>query len=1051
MFSAKKKLIAILTAVFLAAGSLVFFKPTQAGLLFETGDTLSRTTASTAANHEFSFTTTLPADIVQSETIVITFPSGFAADLGGIDCGDIDILDDGVQEDLNNEAGGCAATATEWGATVAARVLTLTAPTNAGTYIAGSSVVVIRIGTNATNESVGDEQIVNPVAGSYFIQIGGTFGDSKTITVNIVANDQVTVGAEVSEDDDGGGGGPPPPLPPPAPEPEPEPEEDIIAPIISNIRAINITSTSTEITWDTNEGATSVVNYGRDILYGSRAEGVAFVLNHSVVLGGLESETTYHFSITSVDAWGNTAISGDQDFTTIRDLIPPANVRNFRATVTLARTIQLAWVNPADPDFSRVLIRRSSVRHPATPEEGELVFNGVAENFEDIRFVEADYNRPIYYTAFSYDLSSNHSAGALTQATIVVVVEPPCVGDECEEEEPPGEPEEPPEEPGEPPCEGAGCLPAEPELPPGGGEEEEREIIDEIARGVLGGGLDEEKKITAGEEKLTINDFSFFAAKGTIQLLPNQNNQIPILINKTVLLTINKEKLTKELEKIAIIFPDSSYLLALAEDNAYKTQFEIPDSPANLLFSIYISYVDETFDKINGNFSLLGPGFIYEKDEGNRIEGAKVTLFASNPEMIWNGIKFFQKNPQYTNEYGEYDFIVPKGKYYLLVEKIGYVKKETEVFEITNNNNVNQIIELKKELPLEPEPIWDKEAPIEENIVNISKNIAEKVAEGGKIVNEKILDNPQVEKVTEEIAAPTIAAVAIASYGTAISLSSLLPFLQFLFTQPLLLLFPKKRKGWGVVYNSLSKMPVDLAIVRLYNKETNKLVQTKVTDREGRFAFFVSPGKYSIVVLKPDFTFPSLYAKDKKEDIKFLDIYHGEEILVDEKGSVITPNIPIDPVESKRPVTDKKIILAYFGRRIQDIIAASGLLVTTALVIISPKPWMFGLLLGHVTLFLLMKRLARTKKPKNWGVVYDKSTKKPLGLTVARIFEKEYNKLLETQVTDSSGKYSFLVGNNVYYATYDKPNFKQVKTNDINLIGKEEGAVIKFNVGMEKS
>jgi hypothetical protein len=1047
MFVVKKKILLTFVLVVLATtSSFIFLKPANAGLLFGAKDTLSRITASTAANHEFSFTTTLPTDITQSETIAITFPSGFAADLGGIDCGDIDILDDTVQEDLNNEAGGCGATATEWGATVAARVLTLTAPTNAGTYIAGSSAVIIRIGTNATSESVGNEQIVNPVAGSYFIQIGGTFGDSKTIAINIIANDQVAVEAEVGGGD---GGGPPPPAPPPAPEPEPEPEEDIVAPIISNIRVINITNNSAEITWDTNEGATSIVNYGRDVLYGSRAEGIAFVLNHSVILEGLEAETTYHFSITSADAWGNTAISGDQNFTTIRDLVPPANVRNFRATVTPARTIQLAWINPLDPDFSRVLIRRSFVRHPAAPEEGELVFNGVAENFEDIRFAEADYNRPVYYTAFSYDLSSNHSAGALTQATIVVAVELPCVGDECPGEEPPEEPEEP-EEPGEPPCEGAGCLLEEPELPPGGGgEDEEREIIDDLARGVLGG-LEEEKKITALEEKLAINDFSFFAANGTIKLLPDQNNQIQILINKTVLLTITDEKLAKEPEKIAIIFHDSSYLLALAEDNTYKTQFQIPDSPANLLFSIFVSYIDGTFDKINGSFSLLGPGFIFEKDEGNRIEGAKVTLFTLNPKAVWSGTKFFEKNPKYTNEYGEYDFIAPKGKYYLLVEKNGYVKKETEPFEIINNNNVNQIIELKKELPPEPLPIWDKEAPIEKNIANISKNIAEKVVEGGKIVNEKVLDNPQVEKVTEEIAAPTIAAVAIVSYGTAISFSSLLPFLQFLFTQPLLLLFPKKRKGWGVVYNSLSKMPVDLAIVRLYNKETNKLVQTRVTDREGRFAFFVNPGKYNIVVLKPDFTFPTLYAKDKKEDIKYLDIYHGEELIVNEKDTTITPNIPIDPVESKQPVTDKKIILAYFGRRMQDIIAASGLLITTALVIISPKPWMFGLLLGHATLFLLMKRLARAKKPKNWGVIYDKGTKKPLGLTVARIFEKEYNKLLETQVTDSSGRYSFLVGNNVYYATFDKPNFKQVKTNDINLTGKGEGEIIKFNVGLEK-
>ncbi|OGF21394.1 hypothetical protein A2316_03675 [Candidatus Falkowbacteria bacterium RIFOXYB2_FULL_38_15] len=1037
MFSLTKKLIYLIIFSVVTLGSLIFLKPTNAGLLFEAKDTLSRTATSAAANHEFSFTTTLSTAIIENKTIAITFPSAFAADLGGIDCGDVDLLDDGAQEDINNEAGGCGATATEWGVSVAARVFTLTAPSNAGTYIAGSSAVIIRIGLNTTEEGIGNERITNPaVTGSYFIQIGGNFGDSKTITIYIVSNEQVTVSAEVEE----GGVPPGPVVPPPVipPEEEPEPEEDIIPPVISNIQTINITNSSAEITWETNEGATSVVNYGKNILYGSMATGVAFVLNHTVVLGGLETATAYHFIITSTDAWGNTAISGDQTFTTTNDLIPPANVSNFNATATPARTINLSWTNPADPDFTRVLIKRSFGSHPANPEEGDLVFDGRAENFSDIRFAAADYNRPVYYTAFAYDASLNHSAGALTQATIVVVVEPPCVGDECDEE-PEEEPEEPPEEP---PCVGDGC-PGEPELPPAIEGE-----IEEIA-GEIFGKIDEEK-IILGEEKLTINDFSFLAANGAIQLSPNQDNQISILTNKTVLLKIEKEKLTKNSEKLAIIFKNSSYLLSLNSKNFYETSFEIPDEPANLLFSLYVSYEDGTFDKIDGSFSLLNSGFVWEGRGDNKIEGAKVTLFTENPKTIWSGAKFNQENPQYTNKYGEYSFITPKGKYYLVVEKSGYQKKQTEIFEITTNN-INQTVELKKEvIVVEEKPIWNEEAPVAENIANVSKNIAEKISEGGEIITEKVLDNPEVEKANENIAAPTVAAVAIISYGTAISFSSLLPFLQFLFTQPLLLLFPKKRKGWGVVYNSLSKMPVDLAIVRLYNKETNKLVQTRVTDREGRFAFFVNPGKYNIAVSKPNFTFPSVYMKDKKEDIQFLDIYHGEELTVNEKDTTITPNIPIDPIESKKTVTDKKIILGYFGKRAQDLVALTGLLVTMASVMISPKPWMFGLLAGHFVLFFVMKRVARAKKPKNWGVVYDKNTKKPVGLTVARIFEKEYNKLLETQVTDANGRYSFLVGNNVYYATFSKPEFKPRKTDDIDLTAKEKGAAVRFNVALER-
>ena len=173
MFAKNKKLIILLSALLVTACSLVLYKPTNAGILFTVSDTLSRTKVSVSSNHEIAFTLTLPTTVIQDETITINFPSDFAGGLNGIDCGDIDLLDDGDQEDLNNEAGGCIATGIEWGASVVARVLTLTAPSNPGTYIDGSSDVIIRIGANTTEEGVGDEQVTNPaVAGSHSIHIG---------------------------------------------------------------------------------------------------------------------------------------------------------------------------------------------------------------------------------------------------------------------------------------------------------------------------------------------------------------------------------------------------------------------------------------------------------------------------------------------------------------------------------------------------------------------------------------------------------------------------------------------------------------------------------------------------------------------------------------------------------------------------------------------------------------------------------------------------------------------------------------------------------------
>ncbi|MBU1146660.1 hypothetical protein KKD80_03905, partial [Patescibacteria group bacterium] len=524
-------------------------------------------------------------------------------------------------------------------------------------------------------------------------------------------------------------------------------------------------------------------------------------------------------------------------------------------------------------------------------------------------------------------------------------------------------------------------------------------------------------------QQLFLSDFSFYGADGTIQFLPNRNNEITTLANSSVIVSIAASKFPREVERVVLAVNSFSYLLGYnSTADAYQTILRVPASVARFPLIILVDYIDGAHDRVEGTFVLLSRGFVWQGTAANKLSGATVTLYeSSSTPRVWDAVPYHQVNPQTTDMQGQFSYLVPPGRYYLLVQKDGYRDQTTPVFEIANNV-VNQNVEILVKPPTLAE-VWDPAAPVTENIQNVVQNLGEKTIYAAEVLQKDVLDNPEVEKTNENIAAPAVVAVAIVSYGTAISFGSLLPFLQLLFTQPILLLFPKRRKGWGVVYHSLSKMPVDLAIVRLYEKVTNRLVQTRVTDKGGRFAFFVQPGQYFIKVIKPDFSFPTNFLKDKKEDEKYFDLYHGEEITVTEKNTLVTPNIPVDPAGEGKTKPDKRIVLAYFGRKVQNIIAPLGILAAAVSVLISPRIWMMGVLVGHCLLYALFRRLARSKKPKSWGIVYENQTKAPVGLTVARIFDTEYNKLLETQVTDGRGRYSFLVGNNAYYVTFSKPGF----------------------------
>lgn len=95
-------------------------------------------------------------------------------------------------------------------------------------------------------------------------------------------------------------------------------------PVISNL-AVNPGLDSASVTWDTDVPATSRVDFGTSVAYGSFVEDLALVLSHSVTLTGLSSSTLYHFQVTSVDAMGDASSSADQSFTTL-DPPPPVLV-----------------------------------------------------------------------------------------------------------------------------------------------------------------------------------------------------------------------------------------------------------------------------------------------------------------------------------------------------------------------------------------------------------------------------------------------------------------------------------------------------------------------------------------------------------------------------------------------------------------------------------------------------------------------------------------------------------------------------------------------------
>jgi hypothetical protein len=127
------------------------------------------------------------------------------------------------------------------------------------------------------------------------------------------------------------------------------PPADNTPPILSDVNPTQISGSTANIIWTTNEPADSNVEYGLTPALGSLAQAGGLVTSHSVTLSGLFSGTRYYYRAVSNDAAGNNAVSATASFTT---LLPTGD----------ATLPTLSFVAPPSSQLTRTLVLNLSAR-----------------------------------------------------------------------------------------------------------------------------------------------------------------------------------------------------------------------------------------------------------------------------------------------------------------------------------------------------------------------------------------------------------------------------------------------------------------------------------------------------------------------------------------------------------------------------------------------------------------------------------------------------------------------------------------------------------------
>lgn len=239
-------------------------------------------------------------------------------------------------------------------------------------------------------------------------------------------------------------------------------------------------------------------------------------------------------------------------------------------------------------------------------------------------------------------------------------------------------------------------------------------------------------------------------------------------------------------------------------------------------------------------------------------------------------------------------------------------------------------------------------------------------------------------------------------------------------------------QNFGIVYDSITKQPLPLAIIRVYKQQDKqrKLMRTIVSDKLGRYYILLEPGQYYLETKKPSYSFPSLIVPGE-EDGQYRNLYSEKRgFFVDEK-SVALPNLALDPVDR-----DYHFEMGNIFKKFWMALQSVGIYTALPLLFIGSIFGVINLLSNPTSLinwlisitYLVMfiwQLVLRPHPEKPWGVVYEVLTKAPIPLATIQLVDASFGKVVASRLTDYRGRYSFLPDPGNYVVNVKKEGYQQ--------------------------
>lgn len=417
-------------------------------------------------------------------------------------------------------------------------------------------------------------------------------------------------------------------------------EEDTTPPTISNTQAKNITETQATITWNTNEPATSQVEYGTTKSYGSSTPlDSSLVTFHSVKLSGLFPETLYHYRVKSKDAKGNLRTSGDKTFTTSGEPLPseeaekalPGTPKVEAPKIEEDKTPPKVTLAPPSPNPTKS--PTTNFAGSATEERGivsalQYSLNGGISwhPIKEIKGLGKKKASFTFTTPFLVDGNYEIVARAFDNSDNI-------------------------------------------------GLSQVRVLVVDVLPPLVGGHL---------------------AALGPQVLIPDKNGFITALVGSEQRIIASA---VGGPTKVEILLGEDTFPLTYSRDTyLWSGNVRFSEGGVHDLRVVAQDGAQNKTVRFLGSVSVQPGGEVLDAETGEPIEKAEVYLYffeeMTKSWVLWDAPSFGLKNPYLTDKKGQYSFFVPPGRYYLSARAPGYRTVTSEIVELGRGSLLGYIFHL---------------------------------------------------------------------------------------------------------------------------------------------------------------------------------------------------------------------------------------------------------------------------------------------------------------------------------------------------------------------